>query len=47
MPDWLYWVVLDDALVLTIDREYFALTGGVEGWLYRVVRKHAGRQAHG
>ena len=41
MPDWFYRAVLDDALVLTIDRGYFALTGGVERWLYRVVRKHA------
>jgi len=47
VPDWFYRAVLDDALVLTIDRRYFALTGGVERWLYRVVRKHAGRQSHG
>ena len=47
VPDWFYRAVLDDALVLTIDRRYFALTGGVERWLYRVVRKHAGRQLHG
>ena len=45
MPDWFYRAVLDDALVLTIDRGYFALTGGVERWLYRVVRKHAGHQS--
>ena len=38
--------VLDDALVLTIDRAYFDLTGGLERWLYRLVRKHGGRQ-HG
>jgi plasmid replication initiation protein len=38
---------MDDALVLTIDRRYFAPTAGVERWLYRVVRKHAGRQSHG
>jgi plasmid replication initiation protein len=47
VPDWFYRAVLDDALVLTIDRKYFALTGGLERWLYRVVRKHAGRQQHG
>ena len=47
VPDWFYRAVLDDALVLTIDRRYFALTGGIERWLYRVVRKHAGRQSHG
>ena len=47
VPDWFYRAVLDEALVLTIDREYFKLTGGLERWLYRIVRKHAGRQAAG
>jgi plasmid replication initiation protein len=47
VPDWFYRAVLDDALVLTIDRGYFALTGGIERWLYRIVRKHAGHQAAG
>ena len=28
VPDWFYRAVLDDALVLTIDRAYFGLTGG-------------------
>lgn len=43
-PDWFYRAVLDDALVLTIDRAYFRLTGGLDRWLYRLVRKHGGRQ---
>lgn len=47
VPDWLYAAVLNDALVLTIDRAYFGLTGGLERWLYRIVRKHAGRQPGG
>ena len=47
MPDWFYRAVLDDALVLTIDPAYFGLTGGLERWLYRLVRKHAGRQGGG
>jgi len=47
LPDWFYAGVMMDALVLTIDREYFALTGGLERWLYRLVRKHGGRQQHG
>ena len=47
VPDWFYRAVLDDALVLTIDRAYFSLTGGLERWLYRLVRKHAGRQTAG
>ena len=38
---------LDDALVLTIDPGYFSLTGGLERWLYRIVRKHAGHQPGG
>jgi len=47
IPDWFYAGVLDQALVLTIDRAYFQLTGGIERWLYRIVRKHGGRQAGG
>ena len=47
LPDWFYAGVLDDALVLTIDRAYFDLTGGLERWLYRLVRKHGGRQEGG
>ncbi len=47
LPDWFYAGVLDDALVLTIDEAYFDLTGGVERWLYRLVRKHGGRQVGG
>ena len=47
LPDWFYAAVLDDALVLTIDRAYFDLTGGLERWLYRLVRKHGGRQEGG
>jgi plasmid replication initiation protein len=47
VPDWFYRAVLDDALILTIDRAYFSLTGGFDRWLYRVVRKHGGRQRNG
>jgi plasmid replication initiation protein len=47
LPDWFYEGVLDHALVLTIDRAYFELTGGLERWLYRIVRKHGGRQKGG
>jgi plasmid replication initiation protein len=47
LPDWFYAGVIEDALVLTIDRAYFSLTGGLERWLYRVVRKHGGRQEYG
>lgn len=47
LPDWFYAGVLDAALVLTIDPAYFRLTGGIERWLYRLVRKHGGRQTSG
>ncbi|WP_145917002.1 replication initiator protein A [Erythrobacter sp. QSSC1-22B] len=47
VPDWFYSAVLDDALILTIDSAYFSLTGGFDRWLYRVVRKHGGRQRNG
>lgn len=47
LPDWFYAGVIDDALILTIDREYFELKGGLERWLYRLVRKHGGRQTWG
>jgi hypothetical protein len=33
--------------VLTIDRNLFRLTGGLERWLYRLVRKHGGKQEFG
>src|SRR5450432_3542613 len=47
LADWFYAGVLDEALVLTIDRAYFDLTGGLERWLYRLVRKHGGQQRGG
>ncbi|WP_265519245.1 replication initiator protein A [Nitratireductor luteus] len=47
LPEWFYNGVVDRSLVLTIDAAYFRLTGGIERWLYRVARKHAGRQRHG
>ncbi|WBX82936.1 replication initiator protein A [Sphingosinicella microcystinivorans] len=47
LPDWFYAGVVDRTFVLTIDRAYFGLTGGLERWLYRIVRKHGGRQKGG
>jgi len=47
LPDWFYRGVVDRSLVLSIDPAYFQLSGGIERWLYRVARKHAGRQATG
>src|SRR5690606_31613351 len=47
LPEWFYNSVVDHSLVLTIDPVYFRLTGGIERWLYRVARKHAGHQPEG
>ena len=47
LPEWFYRGVLDRSLVLTIDPAYFALTGGIERWLYRIARRHAGHQPKG
>jgi plasmid replication initiation protein len=47
LADWFYAGVMDDALVLTLDPAYFRLSGGIERWLYRLVRKHGGRQGRG
>jgi plasmid replication initiation protein len=47
LPDWFYAGVLNEALILTIDRAYFDLTGGLERRHYRLVRKHGGRQEGG
>jgi plasmid replication initiation protein len=47
LADWFYSGLLDSTLILTLDPVYFTLTGGIERWLYRLVRKHAGRQHAG
>jgi plasmid replication initiation protein len=47
LPDWLYDSILNQRLVLSIDPAYFDLTSGIERWLYRVVRKHGGKQKAG
>ena len=47
VPDWFYEAVLTETRILSIDRAYFHLSGGLERWLYRLARKHAGRQAKG
>lgn len=47
LPDWLYEGILARGGVLTIHEDYFLLTGGIERWLYRVARKHAGKQPLG
>jgi len=46
LPQWLYRAVIDRR-VLSMDGRYFDLTGGLERWLYRVVRKQAGDRPDG
>lgn len=43
LPEWLFDAVCDHRLVLTLHRDYFLLTGGIERWLYRIIRKGAGQ----
>jgi plasmid replication initiation protein len=47
LPDWLFDGIMMKGGVLTIHEDYFLLTGGIERWLYRVARKHAGSQECG
>ncbi len=47
LSEWLFAAVVTDRRVLTIDPRYFRLTGGIERWLWRLVRKHVGRQSTG
>jgi plasmid replication initiation protein len=47
LPRWLYEGIIDARAVLTIHPDYFLLKGGIERWLYRVARKHAGNQEGG
>jgi plasmid replication initiation protein len=47
LPDWLFDGIVMKGGVLTIHEDYFLLTGGIERWLYRVARKHAGQQQAG
>lgn len=47
LPDWFYQGIVNHRYVLSIDSDYFLLTSGLERWLYRVFRKHAGQQELG
>ena len=46
LPTWLYEGIVQGR-VLSIAPGYFRITSGLSRWLYRVVRKHAGRQQGG
>jgi plasmid replication initiation protein len=45
LNEWLYNAVLGRE-VLTLNRDYFRLDGGLERRLYELARKHCGQQAH-
>jgi plasmid replication initiation protein len=47
LPNWIYRSIIKSDNVLTLDREYFLLAGGLDRALYRIARKHAGRQKQG
>lgn len=47
LHDWMYRGIVNHKLVLSIDPAYFLLESGLERWLYRVFRKHAGQQDTG
>lgn len=47
LPAWFMEGVCDRARVLNVDPAYFRLYGGLERWLYRLARRHAGRQRDG
>lgn len=44
LNDWMHRAITKDRRVLAINRDYFALTGGLERRLYQIARKHCGRQ---
>ncbi len=47
IPKWLFDGIMQPGGVLTLNPDYFSLTGGIDRWLYRIARKHAGNQRHG
>ena len=45
LNQWMFRAITTDRAVLTINRAYFSLTGGLERRLYELARKHVGSQA--
>lgn len=45
LPMWLFEAVTKDRDVLAISPEYFDLTSGLDRFLYRLARRHVGKQA--
>jgi len=47
LPRWVYEAVVKERAVLRVSQQYFRLTSGLARWLYRLARRHAGKQEHG
>lgn len=47
LSNWFYMGVVHQKMLLSIEPEYFGLTGGYARWLYRIARKHAYGTAEG
>lgn len=47
LSNWVYEGIVSERSLLTMHHDYFLLTGGLERALYRIARKHAGRQKGG
>ena len=47
LSDWFVNACWDDKAILTVNDDYFRLTGGLERYLYRLARKHCGKQKNG
>lgn len=47
LSDWVYEGIMGERSLLTMNQDYFLLTGGLERALYRIARKHAGNQKGG
>lgn len=47
LSNWLYEGIMSGKGVLTLDRQWFLLKGGLERVIYRIARKHAGDQRQG
>jgi plasmid replication initiation protein len=44
LNDWSFQALVEEQRVLTISRDYFSITGGIERRLYELARKHCGKQ---
>ena len=47
LSEWVYDAIVTPGGCLTIDKDFFYLTGGLQRWLYLLVRKHGGFQEDG